>query len=1048
MIYGDSATADTTAAVTRDPNVANGWIVTGTHTFVADGTLRPYLSITDVIDPAAGNVISATGTATVTLSAPTNLSATAVSTSQVNLAWTLVGTPPGGSEIDRSSDGGVTFTPLATVAAGVTSYADTSALEGTDYQYQVIALGTANSPPCDPVEAWSLPAAPTSFYVGYAIATASNQATLTWSNNTHNTDAAMDIERSSDGGVTFNLIDSVAATDGTYTDATVEPAQSYVYRVLAANPDGGESTVSNEASITTPSAGVSGLAAASVSSSAISLNWTALAGDAASGYNVYRSADGGRTYTLLTDTPLAADALGYYDAGLSQDTAYTYQVTALMSDSQSGDPTETGGTVAAAWTLAAAPGDVTATASTDGTQVNLTWTNNASTATTFNIERADASGSDFQSLGMTDPGATSYADTTVADGTSYVYRVSALSSDPSGQTPQNPCSTSATVDIPLAAPSGLTATADGAGGVMLQWTNHSQTAAGLSIERSTDAGFASNNQWFVVSPDASNYDDASGTLATLYYYRITAYALDASGPSLASEASNSVSAATGPCLDLAADKWQVNEGVNYVLPVESATATPPTWQVDWGDGSSDTNLTNASHVYATAGVYTIVASTVDGSYSQSVPLTVNVASMRLINLPNSMSNDNVYTVTLVIGFPAGHPVTNWYADFGDGTIESVDAQAPAEGAVSMSHTFTHQFRDGSLYGVVLYARNDQGMSPVAYGVLPPSDRNSHAGGTSNPGWSEQLTAGFSDNIYANQATSLTGEDDIGSTVYGVGVNFPDSVSFSIDWGDGSPPSTTPTSTTVYHTSINEPHTYKVPGVYLVSVASSTGFLSWTEADVIEPQPACVNGPILAVPPTPPVAAGQPLDVSAPFSGLNPYVPSTAFVDWADGTGPHPATITFDGPDAFSGHVTAHLAHAPATLLGTPTISLYDTTVENDYEPNYYHGTIAHVPFWLNIWSAVLGDGTNADVLAASVDGTKNLQELTLSFPHPDGESFDITLTTTNASEDLVWDTSNPARETRRCWGTGRQLTPSRRVRTRDRTPSTSGRRRATRHMTA
>ena len=264
VIYGDSATADTSAAVTRDPNVANGWIVTGTHTFVADGTLHPYLSITDMIDPAAGNVITATGTATVTLAAPTDLTATAVSTSQINLAWTLTGTPPGGSEIDRSSNG-VTFTPLATVAAGVTGYADTSAVEGTDYQYQVIALGTSgSSPPSDPVEAWSLPAAPTSFYVGYAIATASNHATLTWSNNTHNTDAAMDIERSSDGGVTFNLIDSVAATDGAYTDATVQPAQSYVYRIKAANPDGGESTPCISAPVATPAA-LSDLAATQVS---------------------------------------------------------------------------------------------------------------------------------------------------------------------------------------------------------------------------------------------------------------------------------------------------------------------------------------------------------------------------------------------------------------------------------------------------------------------------------------------------------------------------------------------------------------------------------------------------------------------------------------------------------------------------------------------------------------------------------------------------------------------------------------------------------------
>ncbi len=59
------------------------------------------------------------------------------------------------------------------------------------------------------------------------------------------------------------------------------------------------------------------------------------------------------------------------------------------------------------------------------------------------------------------------------------------------------------------------------------------------------------------------------------------------------------------------------------------------------------------------------------------------------------------------------------------------------------------------------------------------------------------------------------------------------------------------------------------------------------------------------------------------------------------------------------------------------------------------------------WTATLGDGINYDLLTASPDGTQNLQQVTLSFPHPAGESFTVKITSSDTTEDDLWDPAIP-----------------------------------------
>jgi titin len=79
------------------------------------------------------------------MSAPTNLTATAVGSRRINLTWSDNSTGEAGFRIERSTNG-VSFSKIATVGAGVTSYTNTRLRMGRTYYYRVRAYaGTTNS---------------------------------------------------------------------------------------------------------------------------------------------------------------------------------------------------------------------------------------------------------------------------------------------------------------------------------------------------------------------------------------------------------------------------------------------------------------------------------------------------------------------------------------------------------------------------------------------------------------------------------------------------------------------------------------------------------------------------------------------------------------------------------------------------------------------------------------------------------------------------------------------------------------------------------------
>lgn len=89
---------------------------------------------------------------------PATLTATAMATNQIRLAWSNTATNEKGFRIERSLDG-VNFSPLATLGANITAYTNVALLYGTTYYYRVSSTNTAGDSAWSAVASATTPAA-------------------------------------------------------------------------------------------------------------------------------------------------------------------------------------------------------------------------------------------------------------------------------------------------------------------------------------------------------------------------------------------------------------------------------------------------------------------------------------------------------------------------------------------------------------------------------------------------------------------------------------------------------------------------------------------------------------------------------------------------------------------------------------------------------------------------------------------------------------------------------------------------------------------------
>ncbi len=439
--------------------------------------------------------------------APTNLTATAVSSSRINLAWTDNATNETGVRIDRSTNG-TTFSAIAIVRANTTSFSLTNLPASTTYWFRVRAYDSPNySDYSNTASATTqpAPAAPTNLA---ATAVSSAQVNLSWVDNATN-EAGFKVERSTDG-VNFTQIAMPTANVTTYAATGLAPGTTYTFRVRAYDGSN-NSAYSNVASATTtaPPAAPTNLTATAVSSSRIDLAWTDNSTNEG-GFKVERSTDG-VTFTQVAQ--VGANITTYSNTGLAGGTTYAFRVRAYDGTNNSAYSNTASATTVAA---PAAPTNLSA-AGLSASRAQLAWTDNSSNEAGFWVERS-TNGTTFSAVGIAGVNATSFTVTGLTASTGYWFRVRAYES-----TNYSAYSNvaQATTTPPPATPTNLVATPNGTGKIMLTWVDNASNEAGFWIERSTNG--VTFTAVAVLSANTTTFNNAGLTSGTTYFYRMRAY---------------------------------------------------------------------------------------------------------------------------------------------------------------------------------------------------------------------------------------------------------------------------------------------------------------------------------------------------------------------------------------------------------------------------------------------------------------------------------------------------------------------------------------------
>jgi type 1 fimbria pilin len=186
--------------------------------------------------------------------APDNLSAVAVSSTEIRLSWDDNADNEEGFEIERRSENETDFSPLDAVGADIVQYTDTGLSADTTYFYRVNAVNSRGSSGySNIVSATTEPLVPSAPDNLVATPVSLSEIRLTWDDNSDN-ETGFEIERMSENETDFSPLDAVGEDIVQYTDTGLSSDTTYFYRIYATSPVG-DSEHSNVASATTNTPG-------------------------------------------------------------------------------------------------------------------------------------------------------------------------------------------------------------------------------------------------------------------------------------------------------------------------------------------------------------------------------------------------------------------------------------------------------------------------------------------------------------------------------------------------------------------------------------------------------------------------------------------------------------------------------------------------------------------------------------------------------------------------------------------------------------------------
>ena len=426
--------------------------------------------------------------------APINLTATAVSHEEIDLAWQDNATNESGWEVHRSTTGPTgTFTLVVQYPwPNVTSAGFTSLQPVTQYCFKVRSYkgsgrrgsyGDFSNVACATTLAAPVPAAPSGvsaapFFFGSRIR-------VTWTDNATN-ESGFRVERSATSSGPWTLVGTTSASVTSFDDSQFPGVeQPACYRVFAFNTFG-NSQGSNVDCTAVPAA-PSGLAA-SVSGSSVDLTWTDNSA-VEDGFQVERWT---ATSPIGVVATLPANATGYQDAGLA-DSTYYYQVKATRDGGTSNGSNNVGAMVITA--IPNAPSGLDAVPQSSSV-IDVSWIDESANEEGFRFQRSADGGVSWVTAATTGPDATWLEDAGPSE-QQLCYRVIAFNHLGDSAPSNTDCTT------PPAAPTAFTATGVDSVTVDFAWTDNSAVEDGYLI--GIDYGFGYWEFIAFAGPNATSY---------------------------------------------------------------------------------------------------------------------------------------------------------------------------------------------------------------------------------------------------------------------------------------------------------------------------------------------------------------------------------------------------------------------------------------------------------------------------------------------------------------------------------------------------------------
>ncbi|MBS1566224.1 MAG: gliding motility-associated C-terminal domain-containing protein [Bacteroidetes bacterium] len=415
--------------------------------------------------------------------APSSLSGFATGGAEIALTWIDNSINESSFAIERSPDG-INYTPLASVPANTTSYTDNAGLLiNTTYYYRVKAVNNTGS----------------SAYVSTNVKTLNQPGAIA--------------DVTDDGGTLTVLVENTGGASANEGSAKlIDNNYGTKYLAFGSVPAGGF-WIQYKAKNTWVATG-----------------YTITSANDASGRDIktwqFQGSNDGSTWSVLDTRTgvLFPKRSTQYKFTFANTAAFTYYRLLVTANNGATDGVMTQIGEWEIWGMnTAAPAVPTSLAVTNTgyNNVTLTWVDNATNESGFQIERSE-DGVVYSAVGTVAANVTTYTDQNLYGGTLYYYRVRATSTANGVSVPSNAVSTTTLWDpnLPLS-PRNLVANGTTASDIVLTWEDKSANESGFRIERSPDG--VAFSQIGTVGANVVTYTSSGLVKATKYYYRVIAY---------------------------------------------------------------------------------------------------------------------------------------------------------------------------------------------------------------------------------------------------------------------------------------------------------------------------------------------------------------------------------------------------------------------------------------------------------------------------------------------------------------------------------------------